>query len=298
MKWQVEAADAGRADKAVSAQYPDASRRALADLFARGCVRIDGRRAKKGTRVAAGATIELSEQPATADEMLVVPDDTDVAVVYEDAWIVGLAKPPGIPSQPLSAGETGTAANALVRLFPDTAGVGDDPREAGLANRLDSAASGVLIAARDRASWQSIRDAYSAGRIEKTYLALVGVSDAPAGECDAPLAMRGARAAIDDMGLSAFTTWVAVASSPEATLLRCTSRTGRTHQIRAHLAHAAAPIVGDPIYGDQGDQGARGPLFLHAETVALPHPHSGDRIVIEAPLPELLAGVLREAGIE
>lgn len=295
MKWQVEASDAGRADKAVAAHYPEASRRALADLFARGCVRIDGKRAKKGTRVAPGATIELSEAPATADDLRAVADDTAIAIAYEDEWIVALIKPPGMPSHPLAAGETGTAANALVARYPETAGVGDDPREAGLANRLDTAASGLLVAARDRDSWRAIRDAYGTGRVEKTYLALVAAPDIGSGECDEPLSMRGSRAAIDDMGQPAHTTWQAVAGSDTATLLRCTSRTGRTHQIRAHLAHAAAPIVGDPIYGP-GD--SQPPLWLHAETVTLPHPHTGQRLVLTAAIDESLARVLRQAAVE
>jgi 23S rRNA pseudouridine1911/1915/1917 synthase len=292
--FSVGADEAGRADRVVSRRFPWASRRRLADLFARRLVRIDGKVAKKGTLVSAGAQVAIAEPPPHDEELLPVPDGT-LPVVHQDEALVAVVKPPGMPSHPLRAGEKGTAANALAAMFPDAANAGDDPREGGLVHRLDAGTSGLLLCARDRQTWLALRDAFSTGKVEKQYLALVA-GDAHEGECDAALVQVGKRAiARERDGLPAHTTWKVEAHGRGVTLLRCTARTGRMHQIRAHLALAGHAIVGDALYGTTR---LELPFFLHAETISLPHPRTGERLTLRAELPELLAGVLRETGID
>lgn len=276
----------GRADQLVAARFPGAGRRRIAALFADGAVRVNGRRARKGQIVAPGSVIELERAPATTDEELwpVADDSVPVTLLFADDDLVAVDKPAGVPSHPLAAGERGTVANWLAARYPDCVGVGDDPREAGLAHRLDIGTSGVLIAARSRPMWEQLRAAFGRGDVTKLYLAEVddGARD---GSCDAPLHQRGHHVAIDwERGLDAETRWQVVDRRADSALVECTARSGRMHQIRAHLAHAGSPITGDTLYGGRAlpDGGAH---RLHALRLALPHPRTGARLELEAPRP-------------
>lgn len=275
-----------RADRAVAAAFPGASRRRVAALFAAGAVHINGNRARKGDPVKPGDHISLDEPPATDDEMRPKPEELPLEVLFADAHLVAVDKPAGLPSHPLAPRELGTAANRLVALFPDCAGAGADPREGGLINRLDRGTSGVLLAARDRASWTELRRQISAGEIDKEYLALV-TGDAASGESSAPLRTAGGRAKVapgDPRALPAHTRWEPVERRGETTLLRVFAKTGRMHQVRAHLAAAGHPVVGDPDYGGPAAPERVG-HYLHAARVRLRHPESGEPLEIEAPLP-------------
>jgi 23S rRNA pseudouridine1911/1915/1917 synthase len=285
------ASAAGRLDQLVAAHFAGAGRRRVAALFAAGRVRVDGRVAQKGQRVAAGAIIEVAGPDPT--HLAPVPEPGLVLpVLFEDAALVGINKPPGMPSHPLQPGETGTAANALVARHPECAGVGDDAREAGLVHRLDADTSGVLVAARTAAVWASARAAFTRGAVHKRYLALVhGV---PSGTgCEVPLAHRGRRMVAatrhGDRALAAITRWEVRERLGPFSLVECTAHTGRMHQVRVHLALAGAPIVGDRTYGPEiapavEDLPLRG-HFLHALAITLPHPLTGAMLTIEAPLP-------------
>jgi 23S rRNA pseudouridine1911/1915/1917 synthase len=286
---KIVAAVAGRVDKAIAHHFPDAGRRQLASLFDDGCVKVAGKRAKKGDRIEVGAEIELSREPASGDALRPLPDPTvqfDVLVLRDD--FVAIAKPAGMPSQPLRAGELGTAANGIVARWPECAAIGDDPRDGGLVHRLDIGTSGVLIAARTEAGYRALRDAFAAGRVTKTYLAITDGRPVARG-CDAPLAQRGNHVAVDVVnGLDAQTEFVVERSSHHHALVRCTAHTGRMHQVRAHLAHVGSPISGDTLYGGKplGDG-----FWLHASKVELPD------VVIEAPAPAAFTAALAAAGL-
>jgi len=295
----VELAD--RVDKAIARHYPDAGRRALAALFDDGAVRVHGKRAKKGDRVAAGDVIELAHAPATGDALRPAPDpDVALEVLVERAELVAVAKPAGMPSQPLRAGELGTAANAIAARWPECAALAGsaggriDPRDGGLVHRLDIGTSGVLVAARTAAAYRTLRDAFAAGRVDKEYLAIV--DGRPVGrECDAPLVQRGDHVRIDySDGLPAHTAFEVVRATAHHALVRCRAHTGRMHQIRAHLAHMGAPITGDTRYGGAPLPGHDG-FFLHA--AALRVPLGDETIAIEAPLPARFSAALAACGL-
>jgi 23S rRNA pseudouridine1911/1915/1917 synthase len=293
----------GRADKLVGA-HTGASRKALAQLFDDGAVRVNGKRAKKGLIVARGDVIELAAEPVSEVGLRPVPQaELPLEVVHEDARVVGMNKAPGVASHPLRAGETGTLANALVARYPECAGAGADPREAGLAHRLDAGTSGVIVAARDRAAWDFLRNEFHEGRARKEYLALVVGVVTQAGEIEAPIAHdagAGGVVVCEDPdvaakrgALAAKTSWVVEGRYGAFTLLRCIAHTGRMHQLRAHLAHVGTPVVGDTRYGIAvADAPAVIGHFLHAARLVVAHPEGG-MVDLTAPLPADRVAALR-----
>jgi 23S rRNA pseudouridine1911/1915/1917 synthase len=290
-KVTVQPGQEGRVDKALAAHYPDAGRRQLAELFDAGAIRVRGKRAKKGDRVSAGDIIELERTPVSGDALRPAPDPsiTLELLVERPDW-VAVNKPAGIPSQPLRAGELGTIANALAAKFPECAAIGDDPRDGGLVHRLDIGTSGVLIAARTADAYARLREQFGSGQIEKHYLAITDQRPVSR-ECDAPLVQRGNHVAVDHTdGLAAYTQFIVERATATHALVRCIARTGRMHQVRAHLAHVGSPITGDARYGGAALPGHEG-FFLHAAQVSLAD------TTIEAPLPARFSAALAGAGL-
>jgi 23S rRNA pseudouridine1911/1915/1917 synthase len=293
VKVTVEPGEEGRVDKALARHFPDAGRRQLAALFEAGEVRVAGKRAKKGDRVVAGDVIELARTPVSGDALRPLPDPALVLdVLVERPDLVAVAKPAGVPSQPLRAGELGTIANALAARFPECAAIGPkaDPRDGGLVHRLDIGTSGVLVAARTEDAYRALREAFGSGAVAKEYLAIVDARPVSR-ECDAPLAQRGDHVAVDHTdGLPAHTAFVVERATAEHALVRCTASTGRMHQVRAHLAHVGSPITGDVRYGGKPLPGHDG-FFLHAAKLVLRD------LAIEAPVPARFAAALAACGL-
>lgn len=304
-------AQAGRIDRALATAFPQVGRRRLAELFAAGAVRIGGRVARKGDRVVAGAVVELAIVPAGRSAERPQPDPQAAArltVLLERPELVAVSKPSPMPSQPLRADELGSAASGIAALYPECASLGDDPRDGGVVHRLDIGTTGVLVAARTAAAYRQLREAFSLGRVAKTYLAIT-CGRPVASSCGASLAQRGRRVVVDEEeGLSAHTEFeVLAAASPgpqfsaELCLVRCTTQTGRMHQVRAHLATLRAPILGDVLYGAPTIPGftelvPEGTFLLHAESVVVPF--AAERLTLRAPLPASALAVLAAAGID
>ena len=297
IKITVVADDEGRIDKALARHYPDAGRRQLSELFDAGTVRLRGKRAKKGDRVVTGDVIELEREPVSGDALHPVPDaDVPIEILLERPDVVVLAKPAGIPSQPLRANERGTVANAIVARWPECAALGDDPRDGGLVHRLDIGTSGCLIAARDEATYRALRDAFGQGLVDKEYVAITDGRPVSR-DSDAPLVQRGEHVRVDHTdGLPAYTSFtVERASTGDLhALVRCIAQTGRMHQVRAHLAHVGSPIAGDTLYGGKPLGDDKG-FFLHAAKIAFPL--GGEKLVVEAPLPHRFRDAVIAAGL-
>jgi 23S rRNA pseudouridine1911/1915/1917 synthase len=273
------------------------SRRDAQRLIADGAVRIDGARATKGARLHGGAEVRVEHGAPSADDKRPVPDhDAPLTVLHLDDAIVAMVKPPGIPTHPLRPGERGTLANALVARHPECAQVSDDPREGGVAHRLDRDTSGVVLAARSRAAWTSLRHAFADGAVVKEYLALVSGRPPPHGRVDAPILHVGKRARVarsrDLDAQPAATAYETLAAGHGLSLVRATTSSGRMHQVRVHLMHLGHPIVGDALYdGPPAAPGTQG-HFLHASAITFPHPTTGRRLTLEAPLPADRAAAL------
>lgn len=264
------APDAGQRIDALVARLVGVSRAEARRLCAEGRVRLAGGRVAKGAVGVAGAILEVA-LPTAAEGGFVLPE------VFADAWLVVVDKPAGVPSQPLRAGEVGTAAQALQDRYPEMAGIGSDPREGGLVHRLDVGTSGLLLAARDAETLQRLRSLLQAGQITKHYRALCGTPVAP-GVRSGWLVARGPRVQVHDQPAPGN-------RAIHMEILRCdplgpwfevevsVAHAGR-HQVRAQLAAAGAPLVGDAVYGGPEVEGLAHHC-LHASRLAFPHPVTG-----------------------
>ncbi|MGV3621718.1 MAG: RluA family pseudouridine synthase [Archangium sp.] len=295
MKHSLKVDDAG-AGKRIDVFVGDAltlSRAKVKALFESDAVRLNGRRAKKGVMVAKGDTLDVEVPEAVNEPGAVADSALELTVLHVDDELVFVDKPAGVPSQPLKPGEGGTIANALLAKFPEMAGIGDDPREAGLCHRLDVETSGVLLAARTRPAWEAMRAAFSADRaVDKKYLALVKGPLADEGTIDVPLEHAGDHVVPGvAQGRPAVTEFIVRARNGSYALVDVKLITGVLHQVRAHLAAVGAPIVGDALYGGAEEEGL-GRFFLHAASLGVTQPVTGKMVRVESPLPAELSRVL------
>jgi 23S rRNA pseudouridine1911/1915/1917 synthase len=263
-----------------------------------GAVRVSGKTRPRSYRVQAGERLEI-DLPAEPEPP--GPEDIAVPVVYEDEWLLVVAKPAGLVVHPAPGHPSGTLVNALL------ARAGRLPGEAarpGIVHRLDAGTSGLMIVATDEAAYAALRKSMSAHEIERVYLALVEGTTAAAGEIDAPLGRsprHRKKIAVVAGGREARTSYRRVESFGEASLLEVTPHTGRTHQIRVHLTAAKHPVVGDAVYGRDRKLAARLGLtrpFLHSARLTFDHPITGERVALEEPLPEDLTAALERLRAE
>ncbi|MDQ4065538.1 MAG: RluA family pseudouridine synthase [Actinomycetota bacterium] len=230
------------------------------------------------------------------------PEDIPIAIRYEDERLLVVSKPAGIVTHPARGNEQGTLVNALLALGKPLAGMTSS--RPGIVHRLDKDTSGLLLVAKDDAAHAHLVGALQARAITRTYLALVrGTPSSDRGSIDAPLGRHPRRRvamAVVPGGRSAVTHFTVLSHAERVSLLEVTLETGRTHQIRVHLAHLGHPVVGDRVYGGGGDLpralGLTRP-FLHAWKLAFPHPDDNRRIPVTDPLPEDLRSALAVTGI-
>jgi 23S rRNA pseudouridine1911/1915/1917 synthase len=291
--------DGERVDRIVS-MLTGVSRAAAAELVAGGGVQVDGMPVTSGKhRLHEGQVVELPAEPASA-EVVVAPDPSvDVTVVYADDDVIVVDKAPGLVVHPGAGNQEGTLVNGLLARFPDLAGVGDDPQRPGIVHRLDAGTSGLLVVARTPRAHAALVAQLAARTAGREYLALAwGVPEVRRGAVDAPIGRsvrEPTRMTVSATGRPARTRYEVEREFTEpvvCSLWRCRLETGRTHQIRVHLAAIGHPVVGDDRYG-----GVRAGLpvprpMLHAESLAFDHPATGARLRFTAPLPADMAAVI------
>ena len=271
-----------------------------AELVADGSVSLDGRPATaRAARVVAGSTLEVEVPDEEAADDAVRPDPSvEVPLVHVDDAVLVVDKPPELVVHPGAGHRDGTLAAGLLARFPELAEVGE-PDRPGIVHRLDRGTSGLLVVARTPAAYDDLVAQLAARTVERRYVALVlGVPEPRAGVVDAPIGRSTrdpTRMAVAATGRPARTHYRVEAAFEEpvpTARLTCRLETGRTHQVRVHLAAIGHPVVGDARYG--GDRPSlRAPRpFLHAERLGFRHPATGEAVTFESPLPGDLEEVL------
>lgn len=287
-----EALDGARLDKVV-AELLDLSRARASALLEDG-VTIDGEPAAPSHRMKAGQVIGC-DRPEQS--LRLEPEAVPFETLHEDDQVIVVDKPAGVVVHPGSGRTTGTLAAGLIHRYPELVGVGTEDRW-GLVHRLDKDTSGTLLVARTDESFQKLVDELRGRRIERAYAALVeGRLGAPTGTIDAPIGRdpsRPTRRAVSHTGKHARTHYELVREyqGSDASLLEVTLETGRTHQIRVHLAAIDHPVAGDRTYGATRKDLRAPRTFLHASKLLFDHPTTGERLEVESPLPRDLVAVL------
>jgi len=290
--------DAGageRLDVFLSRRVPEFTRAQFQRFIDKGFVFVNGERKKSSLKLRAGDRVEADiEIPEPGP---IEPEDVPLAVLYEDEELAVIDKPPGMVVHPGAGVRTGTLVHALLYRYPAIRCVGEEDRP-GIVHRLDKDTSGAIVVALTPAAHLELKRQFKAREVKKVYLALVvGRPSREEGCFDWPIGRHhrdGGRMSIrTDKPRTAITEFRVRQSLGEFSLLEVRPLTGRTHQIRVHLAAAGHPVAGDRRYGAPKTGRTRFPrLFLHAHQLSFRHPATGARLSFTSPLPEDLRGVL------
>jgi 23S rRNA pseudouridine1911/1915/1917 synthase len=295
---QIPAALAGERVDRVVAMLTGLTRADAAELVVSGAVTVNGHQVKRSAKVAEGDELAVEVPEPVEVPVAVAEPDVVVPIVYADDDVVVVDKPQELVVHPGAGNATGTLVSGLLARYPDLVGVGA-PERPGIVHRLDKGTSGLLVVARTAEAYESLVGQLSSRSVERRYLALVwGHPAPPSGMVDAPIGRSRrdpTRMAVSATGREARTRYEVqqVFTEPvEVALLECRLETGRTHQIRVHLAAIGHPIVGDPRYRGARASFAVPRMFLHAHALAFDHPRTGERVSFTAPLPADLQSVL------
>ena len=299
-----DADGAGRLDRYVAAHVPELSRSRVAQLIADGRVQVNGEVARKSRTPEPSDVIEIDLPQPVVDA--IEPEAIPLDIIYQDADLAVVNKPAGLVVHPAPGHRTGTLVNALLHHLKDLSGIGGVLRP-GIVHRLDKDTSGLLLVAKHDAAHRALSAALKRRAIRRVYLTAAW-GHLPSDELtvERPIARSPTnrqRMAIVETGRTARTRLYRLERWQAADLIRAELDTGRTHQIRVHLASLGHPVVGDALYGAGGARGMSGPAqrwarelekrvprqFLHATELAFAHPTRGERLRFEVPLPGELA---------
>lgn len=305
----VPAEQAGeRLDIFLAGMLPELTRSQLKRLIEEGEVTLGGEKVKAGLKLRGGERLEVRLPEPEPDTAL--PEEIPLAVLYEDAHLIVVDKPAHMVVHPAPGHRGGTLVNALLHHCRDLAGIGGVMRP-GIVHRLDKDTSGVMVATKDDATHLQLAKQFKAHTIRRCYRALVhGLVQNEQGTIDRPIgrhpAQRLKMSSTARRGRRAVTHWEVLRryDRERLTLLDLTLETGRTHQIRVHLAEMNLPVVGDPLYGNPGRARALADprlrklveqldrQFLHARQLGFIHPQSGESLAFQSPLPPELQGII------
>jgi 23S rRNA pseudouridine1911/1915/1917 synthase len=288
-----------RLDKILVAKLGERlSRAQIQALIREGGVTVNGGSVKAGVKLKGGEQISVTllEPTPSPEEDTVEPEPIPLQVIYEDRDIAVIDKPAGLVVHPGAGNPTGTLVNALLARYPQIAEMAYAPRRRGIVHRLDKDTSGLILVALRSPALRRLAAQFQARTVEKEYLALLEKTPRTSvGRIDVPIArdpkqrtkmaaLRNGRPAVSEFS-------VVERFKDGRALVRVKLLTGRTHQIRVHMAFIGCPIVGDSVYGYRKQRLLHG-QFLHAARLCFDHPRTGERLCFESPLPVHLSAIL------
>ncbi len=284
-----------RCDQFLSRRLPELTRSAAQRLLEEGAVTLGGRPVKKNYKTAPGDrfTVALPD-PSPVD---VIAQDIPLDVVYEDGDVIVVNKPVGMVVHPAAGHPDGTMVNALLYHCGESlSGINGELRP-GIVHRIDRDTSGLIIAAKNDASHLALADQLQDHSLYREYEAVcVGGLREDAGTVRAPIARHPTdrkKMAVDRLhGREAVTHYTVLERFPGYTYLQCRLETGRTHQIRVHMAYLGHPLLGDTVYGAKRPYPGLAGQCLHARKLSFRHPRTGERMTLECPLPAYFTQVL------
>ena len=288
-----------RADQLIARLVPELTRSAAQRLLEEGAVTRNGQPVKKNYKAAEGDVLEVALPDPEPVEAL--PQDIPLDVVYEDGDVIVVNKPVGLVVHPAAGHPDGTLVNALLyHCGKSLSGINGALRP-GIVHRIDRDTSGLIIAAKNDAAHQALAAQLADHSLYREYEAVcVGVLREDAGTVDAPIGRNPTdrkKMAVDRKnGRPAVTHWSVLARYPGHTHIRCRLETGRTHQIRVHLASIGHPLLGDTVYGAKRPVPGLAGQCLHARRLSFVHPRTGERLTLECPLPPWFEEVLTKLG--
>ncbi|MCZ2075122.1 MAG: RluA family pseudouridine synthase [Bryobacteraceae bacterium] len=279
-----------RLDHFLKDRLPQYSRARIQQWIRQGLVLVDGRPGKSSYTLRGGEAIDV--EPAPLPLLHAEPEDLPLDILYEDQDLIAVNKPAGVVVHAGAGRHSGTLVNALLHRFRNLSTVAGDLRP-GIVHRLDRQTSGVLLVARTDFAHRRLAHQFASREVRKTYLALVhGNVRADAGKVEKPISrdpVRRTRMSVKSgRGREALTEYRVLERFEGFTLLEVRIATGRTHQIRVHMAAIGHPVAGDRLYGAPRSEPLTERFFLHAQQILFHSPSTGAEITLEAPLPEEL----------
>ena len=300
LKTTVTAATGGlRIDALLSGEMPELSRNFIQQLIAQGQVTINGRQAKKSDRPETGDKIEVDVPEAKPLE--VTAQEIPLDIVYEDQDVIVVNKPRGMVVHPAPGHQDGTLVNALMAHCGDSLSGINGVLRPGIVHRIDKDTSGLVIAAKNDSAHRSLAEQLKDHTLSRTYETVVcGNMREDSGTVDAPIGRhpvdRKRRAVTTKGSKAAVTHWSVLERFSGYTHLQCVLETGRTHQIRVHMAYIGHPILGDTVYGHKKPELGQSCQCLHARRLRFIHPTTGELVTVECPLPDYFVQVLDKLG--
>lgn len=288
-----------RLDKLIVEHLEQHSRAQIQALIKDGFVTVDGAQAKPGIRLKGGERIRVTI-PMREDNESVQPEDIALEVVYEDDDLAVIDKPAGMTVHPGVGDETGTLVSAIIARWPQIATMNTMEKRVGIVHRLDKDTSGLIVVAKHDTARRKLAEQFQARSVEKSYLALL--ERAPktlTGRIEAPIARdpkQRKRMAVVRQGKPAVSEFEVIDDNfrEGQALVRVRLLTGRTHQIRVHMAFIGCPIVGDVVYGFRRQRLRLKRHFLHAARLCFDQPTTGERLCFDSPLPAGLQNILEK----
>jgi 23S rRNA pseudouridine1911/1915/1917 synthase len=288
-----------RLDKFVLEHVDGLSRTQVQALIREGQITVNGKIEKTGFKFKGGETVNVTIP--TVEETTLEPEDIDLDIIYEDDDLAVINKSAGMVVHPGIGHETGTLVNAILARYPELADMFDDPdtqNRLGIVHRLDKGTSGLIVVARNKPTLLHLMNQFQERTVDKVYLALVeSTPKSSVGRVEAAISRdprKRKRMWVHRDGKPAITEFSVIDDHYQGgrAMVRLKLLTGRTHQIRVHMAFIGCPVVGDAIYGRRKQRLKLKRQFLHATELAFDHPTTEERIEFSSPLPSQLQNIL------